>query len=86
MFDVGFNAAVQRAWKVDATAYSFGPSIGVAPFANAWLSLGYNVVGFDDRDADSSRYTRQGPYAVMRFKFDQLTPGEIGRVFNRSRR
>jgi hypothetical protein len=50
MFDVGVNAAVQHAWKADVMAYSFGPSIGIAPFTNAWLSVGYNVVGFEDSD------------------------------------
>jgi hypothetical protein len=94
LFDMGLNAAVQHGWKADTLAYSFGPSVGIAPFANAWLNVGYNVVGFDDPDADEGRYTRQGPYATVRFKFDQLTlddlrgvlPGRRGRSAEPARR
>ncbi len=61
-----------------SVAYSGGPSIGIRPFENGWLSLGWNLVGFHDRDFDEERYTRSGPYVTMRLKFDQLSLQGLG--------
>ena len=58
-----------------ARAFSVGPSFGVSPADQLWLSLGYNVAGFRDPDFEAARYTRQGPYATVRLKFDQLGLG-----------
>lgn len=71
--DVGLQASALHAWTADLWDYSAGPQVGVTPFDNAWVSLGYNVVGFHDRDFDAARYTAQGPYLRLRFKFDQDT-------------
>jgi hypothetical protein len=38
-----------------------------------WISVGYNAVGFDDKDYSASRYTAQGPFVKLRMKFDQDT-------------
>ncbi len=38
---------------------------------NAWISIGYNVAGFTDKDFSNANYTAQGPYIQYRFKFDQ---------------
>ena len=43
----------------------------VSPFENANISLGYNIVGFEDRDFEESRYTRSGAYVTFKLKFDQ---------------
>jgi len=43
----------------------------VTPFKNANISLGYNIVGFEDRDFEESRYTRSGPFLTFKLKFDQ---------------
>ncbi|MDC7682779.1 hypothetical protein PQU92_05795 [Asticcacaulis sp. BYS171W] len=72
-FDVGFNLAVQHAWTTGAVNYTYGPSLGFSPAKNVWLTAGYNIAGFHDRDFDDSRYTRQGAYVTARFKFDQTT-------------
>ena len=61
-----------------SVAWSGGPSIGITPFDNGWLSVGWNVVGFHDRDFEEARYTRSGPYVTMRFKFDQLSLERAG--------
>ena len=45
----------------------------MSPAANVWISAGYNVAGYRDRDAEADRYTRRGPYVTMRLKFDQST-------------
>ena len=73
--DIGVQGSVQHSWKRHAVAYSGGPSIGVSPAANLWLSAGYNVAGYRDRDFEADRYTRGGPYLTMRLKFDQATLG-----------
>ncbi len=74
-FDIGVQGSVQHAWSRGAVAWSGGPSAGASPAANVWISAGYNVAGYRDRDFDDDRYTRQGPYVTMRLKFDQSTLG-----------
>ena len=74
--DVGFRVNRLHAWSSHTTSYSAGPSIGFTPLANAWVSLGYNIRGFRDRDFGATNYTARGPYVTLRFKFDQLTGRE----------
>ncbi len=62
----------------DRFAWSAGPSLGFTPFKNGWLSVGWNVAGFHDRDFEDARYTRSGPYVTMRLKFDQLSLQWLG--------
>jgi hypothetical protein len=69
--DVGFSGSLLHAWDADNYEYAVGPVIGYSPFDNAWISLGYNLRGFDDRDFSSAHYTAQGPFLRLRFKFDQ---------------
>ena len=70
-WDVGARASVLHTWSSGQLAYSAGPSVGFSPVTNVWLSVGYNVVGYHDRDFSASNYTDHGPYLRMRFKFDQ---------------
>ena len=53
------------------TRYSYGPDIGVSPVDNVWVSLGYNVSGYDDDDFEAAEFSREGLYLRMRFRFDQ---------------
>ena len=76
-FDIGVSGSVQHAWSRGAWSWSGGPSIGVSPAKNTWISAGYNVSGYRDRDFEDDRYTRQGPYVTMRLKFDQTTLGPV---------
>jgi uncharacterized repeat protein (TIGR01451 family) len=76
--DVGVAGTVRAGLGGDAIAWSAGPSLGLTPFENGWLSVGWNLVGFHDRDFEEARYTRSGPYVTMRFKFDQLTLQSLG--------
>lgn len=71
--DVGLQASSLNSWEAGSHAYSFGPSIGASPVTNGWITLGYNFRGFTDSDFDAARYTGQGPYLQLRFKFDQNT-------------
>ncbi len=78
MIEVGASATVRHGLGGDSIAWSGGPSIGIRPFDNGWLQLGWNVVGFHDRDFAEDRYTRSGPYVTMRVKFDQLSLAALG--------
>jgi uncharacterized repeat protein (TIGR01451 family) len=71
--DVGIQASSLNSWNLHAHAYSFGPMVGVSPVENGWVTLGWNLRGFSDNDFDAARYTAQGPYLQLRFKFDQKT-------------
>lgn len=72
-FDIGFNVAATHGWTTGQVRYTYGPSLGFSPAKNVWLTVGYNMAGFHDRDFDEARYTRQGAYVTARFKFDQTT-------------
>ncbi len=76
--DVGLAGTVRGGLDGDSFAWSAGPSLGFTPFENGWLSVGWNLVGFHDRDFEEARYTRSGPYVTMRFKFDQLSLESLG--------
>lgn len=71
--DIGLQASSLNAWTLHQHAYAFGPMIGASPVENGWITLGWNLRGFTDRDFDAARYTAQGPYLQLRFKFDQNT-------------
>ena len=76
--DIGGQATARIGNDFDTVAYSGGPSIGITPFKNGYISIGYNVVGFEDRDFEESRYTRDGPFITFRLKFDQNTFSSLG--------
>lgn len=76
--DVGIAGTVRAGLDGDSIAWSAGPSLGFTPFENGWLSVGWNLAGFHDRDFEEARYTRSGPYVTMRFKFDQLSLQSLG--------
>ncbi len=73
--DIGLRASVLHSWRQNTFAWAFGPSVGFTPFTNAWVSVGYNIRGFNDRDFESSHYTAEGAYVVFRMKFDQHSLG-----------
>ena len=72
-WDVGAHASVLHDGGSGTTQWSFGPSVGVSPVENAWLSLGYNFEGFDDADFVDADTRRHGLYLKLRLKFDERT-------------
>lgn len=72
-WDIGLRGSELHSWNGGQLAYSFGPSTGYNIVENAWISFGYNVCGFADKDFASAAYTAQGPYVHFRMKFDQQT-------------
>jgi hypothetical protein len=81
-WDVGARASARSTWATGATAWSAGPSVGYSPVTNAWVSAGFNVRGYQDRDFSAAEYTAFGPYLKVRFKFDQQSIVELGRWIN----
>ena len=71
--DLGLRGQLLTSEGTNTTDYSFGPSIGISPVKNLWLSAGYNFEGFKDDDFEAAEFSRQGAYLQMRFKFDQDT-------------
>jgi uncharacterized repeat protein (TIGR01451 family) len=69
--DLGASGTVRVGTGGRNVAYSGGPVLTVTPAKNMNISLGYNVVGFADRDFEESRYTRSGPFITLKLKFDQ---------------
>lgn len=74
--DIGGAATVRIGSNGSNIAYSGGPVLTVTPFKNTNISLGYNVIGFTDRDFEAARYTRLGPFITVKLKFDQTSFGE----------
>lgn len=77
-FDIGLHAAATSAGLLDDAAWSAGISIGMTPFENGWLSVGYNFAGFEDDVFSETGEVGQGAYLQMRLKFDADI---LGRLF-----
>ncbi len=72
-FDIAFSVSQQTAHDTHVKSLAYGPSLGFSPKKDVWISVGYNVSGYHDPDADGSHYTQQGAYVTMRVKFDSAT-------------
>ena len=83
-WDVGLRGSVLHAWAVDQLDHSYGVSVGHNLMQNVWISLGYNLTGFDDRDFSAAESTSQGPFLRFRIKFDQVSLREAAGWFGRS--
>lgn len=70
-WDVGLRGSLLHSWNGGQRAWSGGASTGYNVIDNSWISLGYNVWGFTDKDFSAADYTAQGPYVRFRMKFDQ---------------
>ncbi len=72
-FDIGFNTSIYHSHESNVIDYGVGVDLGVNVATNLWLTLGYNVLGFEDRDFSQARYTASGPYLRFSIKADQHT-------------
>ena len=70
-WDIGANTSVLHSWESDVMDYGFGVDLGFNVAENVWLSLGYNVTGFEDDDFEQARYTAKGPFLRFSIKADQ---------------
>ena len=69
--DIGASGTARIGTSGKNISWSGGPTLTVTPFDNANITLGYNMVGFEDRDFEEIRYTRSGPFLTFKLKFDQ---------------
>lgn len=76
-WDVGIHGDIMHSSNSNVFRYSAGPSVGVNLFRNVWLSVGYNITGFEDNDFSSAEYTTKGPFIKFRFKFGTRTVKEL---------
>lgn len=83
--DIGVAASVQHGWSDRRWAWSGGPSLGLSPVGDVWMTLGYNVAGYRDRDLAADRYTRAGPYLTVRLKFDARAVGMAAHLLGAGR-
>lgn len=81
-FDVGVHAHTYYSSNSATMKYSTGLSFGWNMTRNIWLSVGYNVEGFEDGDFSAAGYTATGPYIRFRMKFDQDTAADAQDLFN----
>jgi uncharacterized repeat protein (TIGR01451 family) len=70
-WDVGAHAARLHSYSSRTQNLSAGVSIGYKLFNNAWISVGYNVLGFNDADFIGANYRSKGAYLTLRMKVDQ---------------
>jgi hypothetical protein len=80
-WDVGVTGKVLHSWQAKQMKYGSGASIGYNLVKNAWISAGYNFVGFTDRDFSAAEFTAQGPFVKFRFKFEQNSLREALKQF-----
>jgi uncharacterized repeat protein (TIGR01451 family) len=70
-WDVGLQATVFSTPDAGTREHSFGFDVGRRFGARLWVSAGWNVAGFDDRDFSRERYTARGPYVRFRLNVDE---------------
>ncbi|PKN38506.1 MAG: hypothetical protein CVU62_06635 [Deltaproteobacteria bacterium HGW-Deltaproteobacteria-2] len=81
-WDIGVQGSILHSWNASVFDYCTGVSIGYNIAQNAWLSLGYNLTGFEDKDFSDANYTAQGPFVRFRFKFDQNSVQDAAKWVN----
>ncbi|HWZ46767.1 MAG TPA: transporter, partial [Herbaspirillum sp.] len=69
-WDMGVGASV-FADNMGQRKQAFGLEAGYQVKDDLWLSAGFNVVGFTDRDFAGMADTAQGVYFRLRYKFDE---------------
>ena len=74
--DLGFSGSALISQN-GQTEWQIGPSVGYSPAQNTWISLGWNVLGFNDNDFEAAEFSRDGPFIKLRVKFDQNTAQDL---------
>jgi hypothetical protein len=70
-WDMGVNTSIYHSYNSKVIDYGFGLDVGYNFASNMWVTLGYNLAGFDDSDFAEARYTAQGPFLRITVKADQ---------------
>ncbi|MDG5469602.1 OmpA family protein [Deltaproteobacteria bacterium IMCC39524] len=82
-WDIGLHGSMLHSWNSNQYDYSLGADVGYSPITNTWVSLGYNLVGFEDEDFSAAHYTAQGAYMRFRAKYDQQSVKDAAKWINR---
>lgn len=82
-WDIGLHGSALHSWNSGQIDYSLGGDIGYLVMTNAWVSVGYNLAGFEDSDFSAANYTAQGPFVRLRVKFDQQSVKEAVKWLDR---
>jgi len=72
-WDIGASASMLHSWAAGAKSYGVGASLGYKLMENTWVVVGYNALGFTDRDFSGAAYRARGVYLTLRVKVDQDT-------------
>lgn len=70
-WDAGFGASVGWSRGFGRHEWALGPEVGYNFKTNLRLGVGYNVVGFHDRDLAGDIPTQRGVFLSLRLKFDE---------------
>lgn len=70
-WDIGVNVSTLFSGNLRSHQIGLGLEAGYQITKNTWVSLGYNVFGFVDRDLADENHTARGIYIRLRFKFDE---------------
>jgi uncharacterized repeat protein (TIGR01451 family) len=71
--DFSVRASLRHSWDADVYESLVGASLGFQVVPNLWVSVGYNLSGYEDSDFSQAEYTARGPFLRFRYKFDQDT-------------
>jgi len=80
-WDLGARVSLLHSWNLRQYDYSNGLSTGYNLFKNAWLSVGYNFMGFEDKDFSAGSYSAKGPYLQFRLKIDYESVKSVIDIF-----
>lgn len=72
-WDVGVRGSMLHSWGIDQAQYGSSVSTGYNVAKDFWISVGYNITGFYDRDFSRAEFTSEGPFIKFRLKFDQVS-------------
>jgi uncharacterized repeat protein (TIGR01451 family) len=70
-WDIGFNLSVLHSINNNQYDGHAGFSVGHSFMKNVWMSVGYNFIGFYDRDFSQGKSTSKDIFIKFRIKFDQ---------------
>jgi len=70
-YDLDLHGGVLGTNDFDEIRYSLGAGMNVNLKKNIRLGVGYNFIGFEDRDLDEQGLNRQGFYIQALYKFDE---------------
>ena len=70
-WDAGVQASALIGAAGRARQLGLGPEVGTLLSENLWLSLGWKVFGFTDRDLTAQDNTQRGVHLRLRYKFDE---------------